>query len=86
MNKREEQDRLAKIILSYLERYGKLCRTDLLKLTLRRCGTPRKFDSIFEYLRRKGFVEKLGEPRSRAPYKITEKGRKFLEVLNSAEG
>lgn len=80
-SRREEQDRLAKIILSCLERRGRVRRTDLLKLTLRQCGTPRKFDSIFEYLRRHGWVEKLGPPRSRAPYRITEKGRKFLDLI-----
>jgi len=81
MSRREEQDHLARIILSCLEKRGRICRTDLLKLTLRQCGTPAKFESLFEYLRRKGFIEKLGEPRTRAPYRITEKGKKFLEVM-----
>jgi len=82
MNRREEQDRLARIILSCLDKRDRICRTDLLKLTLRQCGTPRKFDSVFQYLRRCGWVEKLGPSKSRAPYQITDKGRKFLELLN----
>jgi len=84
LSKREEQDRLARIILSCLEKRGRISRTDLLKLTLRQCGTPQKFNSIFQYLNRRGWVEKLGPPKSRAPYQITEKGRKFLELLNKA--
>jgi len=81
MSHREEQDRLARIILSCLQKRGRICRTDLLKLTMQECGTPRKFDSIFQYLKRCGWVEKLGPPKSRAPYQITEKGRKILELL-----
>jgi len=81
MSRREEQDLLVRIILSCLDKRGNLCRTDLLKLTLRQCGTPRRFEGLFTYLRRKGYVEKLGPAGSRAPYKITEKGKTFLEAL-----
>jgi len=81
MSRREEQDRLARVILSKLEKRGKLCRTDIMKLTLRECGTPALFCSIFEYLRKKGYVQKLGPARTRAPYTITEKGKRFLEVI-----
>jgi len=80
--KREEQDRLARTILTILCK-GNVCRTDLLRLTIKRNSgaTLSRFNAVLMYLHRKGFVDKLGPPRSRAPYKITEKGKRFLEIM-----
>lgn len=71
--------RLAKIVLHELNRMP-LSRTQLEKRTVRGCGTHASFEGIFQYLKENGYVEKSGE-RHRAPYRITEKGKKFLEGL-----
>ena len=80
--KREEQDRLARTILTILCK-GNVCRTDLLRLTIKKNSgaTLSRFNTVFSYLCRKGFVEKLGPTRSRAPYKITDRGARFLEIM-----
>ncbi|NIN01539.1 MAG: hypothetical protein GTO24_26630 [candidate division Zixibacteria bacterium] len=79
---REEQDRLTTIILEELEK-GELRHGDLLKQTLIRCGSRSKFSMIMRYLLRHGFIVKRGRKGGRAPYKITEKGRKQLSILES---
>jgi len=75
----EERLRLAKIVLSELDRRP-LSRTELEKRTIKQCGTHSTFEGIFRYLKQNGYVEKTA-PRHRAPYRITEKGRRFLEGL-----
>lgn len=44
-------------------------------------GSPAVFDSIFAFLVFDGRVRKSGGDK-RAPYCITERGRKFLEALS----
>lgn len=75
----EERLRLAKIVLSELNKQP-LGRTELEKRTVKQCGTHATFEGIFRYLKKKRYLEKT-EQRHRAPYRITEKGRKFLEGL-----
>jgi len=77
---RKEQDRLATIILSVLEREN-VRRTNILKLTLRRCGSPAKFNSIMKYLLDQGYIIKFGKKGTRALYGITEKGKVQLSLL-----
>jgi predicted transcriptional regulator len=75
----QERLRLAKIVLKELNKRP-LRRTELEKRTIRQCGTHNKFVTILRYLKQSGYVEKA-EPKLRAPYRITERGRKFLEGL-----
>lgn len=70
---------LAKVVLAELSK-GPLRRRDLHKRTLRRCGTPATFASILNYLKQHGHVEKMSL-RHTAPYRITEKGMRFLGGL-----
>jgi predicted transcriptional regulator len=75
----QERLRLAKIVLNELNKQP-LRRTELEKRTIRQCGTHNKFVTILRYLKQSGYVEKA-QPKLRAPYRITERGRKFLEGL-----
>ena len=70
---------LAKVVLAELSK-GPLRRRDLHKRTLRRCGTPATFASILNYLKQHGHIEKTSL-RHTAPYRITEKGMRFLGGL-----
>ena len=70
---------LAKIVLKELERQP-LSRTELEKRTVRKAGTHATFEGIFRFLVQSGYVQKSGQ-KHRAPYVITEKGSKFLEVI-----
>ena len=72
--------RLAKIVLAELSEAGPLRYTELHKRTLRQCGTPATFNSIFSYLKQHGHVKKTSTKHT-APYRITEKGKRFLEGL-----
>ena len=74
----EEKLKLAKIVLSKLEDGPKRW-TELLKLTLAECGTPHKFQSILDFLLEKGYVDRP----ERGLYRITDKGRQFLQALNN---
>lgn len=71
--------RLAKVVLAELSKEP-LRRRDLHKRTLRRCGTPATFSSILYYLKEHGHVEKASIKHT-SPYRITEKGMRFLEGL-----
>jgi len=75
----QERLRLAKIVLSELER-NPLRRTQLEKKTVMHCGTHSTFEGIFHYLKQNGYLEKA-EAKHTAPYRITEKGRRFLGGL-----
>jgi DNA-binding PadR family transcriptional regulator len=70
---------LAKVVLAELSK-GPLRRRDLHKRTLRQCGTPATFTSTLNYLKQRGHVEKMSTKHT-APYRITEKGKRFLEGL-----
>ena len=70
---------LAKIVLKELNRQP-LSRTELEKRTVRKAGTHATFEGIFRFLVQSGYVQKSGQ-KHRAPYLITEKGAKFLEVI-----
>jgi len=75
----KERLRLAKIVLAELSKQP-LRLVELEKRTVKQCGTHAKFQSIFRFLKQNGYVEKAGTQRT-APYRITEKGQKFLEGL-----
>jgi DNA-binding PadR family transcriptional regulator len=79
MRRLRERLHLAKIVLNEL-RKSPLGRTELEKRTVRRCGTHGTFEGIFRFLVQNGYVEKSGREH-RAPYIITERGRKLLEGL-----
>ncbi len=79
MRRLKDRMNLAKTVLKELERQP-LCRTELEKRTVRKSGTHATFEGIFRYLVQSGYVQKSGQ-KHRAPYVITEKGAKFLEVL-----
>ena len=70
---------LAKIVLHELDK-APTSRTQLEKRATRKCGTHASFESIFQFLKESGYLEKTAE-RHRAPYRITEKGKKLLEGL-----
>ena len=70
---------LAKVVLAELSKEP-LRRRDLHKRTLRHCGTPATFVSILNYLKQQGHIEKASTKHT-APYRITEKGMRFLEGL-----
>ena len=70
---------LAKVVLAELSKEP-LRRRDLHKRTLRRCGTPATFASTLNYLKQHGHIKKTSTKHT-APYRITEKGMRFLEGL-----
>jgi len=73
--------RLARVVLAELVKAGGgLRRRDLEKRTLIKCGTRATFDSILAFLKAQGYIAKASE-RHTAPYQITDKGKRFLEVL-----
>jgi predicted transcriptional regulator len=84
VGKFEEKLQLTKVILTSLEKQG-LSRTSLLKRVIDACGSPAKFDTIFDWLKDNGYVAKAGEGH-RAGYVITWKGRQFLAGLIAKEG
>ncbi|MEM3596512.1 MAG: hypothetical protein QXJ53_00035 [Candidatus Bathyarchaeia archaeon] len=82
MKKRERDLHLARIVLAELVRAGSLRRRDLEKRTLIKCGTRATFDSILAFLKNQGYITKASAEHT-APYKITDKGKRFLEALSS---
>jgi predicted transcriptional regulator len=76
----EERLKLAKVILHKLS-IEPLPRSLLNKRFIQQSGTSAIFEGIFKFLIQSGYVEKNGSAH-RAPYCITEKGRRFLEGLS----
>jgi len=70
---------LAKIVLAQLNQQN-LRYTQLYKRVLAHCGTPSSFERVFLFLKQGGYVEKSGGEHI-APYRITERGKRFLEVI-----
>jgi DNA-binding PadR family transcriptional regulator len=79
MRRLTERIQLAKATLHELSRQP-LCRTELEKRTVRRYGTHATFEGIFHFLVDGGYMEKT-QPKHRAAYTITEKGKKLLEAI-----
>ena len=79
MRRLTERMNLAKTVLKELDRQP-LCRTELEKRTVRKQGTHATFEGIFRYLVQCGYVVK-SDQKHRAPYTLTGKGAKLLEVL-----
>ncbi len=79
MRRLTERIHLAKTVLHELSRQP-LSRTELEKRTTRKTGTHATFEGIFQYLIQAGYIQK-NEQKHRAPYVLTEKGAKFLEVI-----
>ncbi len=82
MSKLEERMRLAAAILRSLEE-GPKRYTTLLRLTLDLQGTPSRFIYLLRWLEERGYVEKTGRKETSAPWRITEKGRKFFEAISN---
>lgn len=81
--KDQERDLLRKTILELLMK-GRVCWTDLKKKVLGSCqpfATDRTFSHQIRYLEKAGYIEKLGEKGTRAPYEITEKGKRLLSLF-----
>lgn len=79
MRNLEERLRYAKVVLREVSREP-CSRTFLAKRFIQASGSPASFESIFSFLRVNGYVEKVSAAH-RAPYRITERGRRFLEGL-----
>ncbi|MEM2108747.1 MAG: hypothetical protein QXL10_05645 [Candidatus Bathyarchaeia archaeon] len=79
MRNLEERLRYAKLILREVSREP-CSRTFLTKRFVQASGSPASFASLFRFLRDNGYVEKASAAH-RAPYRITERGRRFLEGL-----
>jgi len=75
----EKHRELAIKILNALER-GDYCWGDLLRKTL---STPGRFSRVMKSLRGDELIQKLGGSGSRAPYRVTEKGKKQLQIWKS---
>ena len=78
-----ERDQLRKTILELLMK-GRVCWTDLKKKVLGSCqpfATDRTFSHQMRYLEKTGYIKKLGEKGTRAPYEITEKGKRLLSLF-----
>jgi predicted transcriptional regulator len=75
---------LAMVMLRELERSGGLKglgHTMLENLSYRKHGfSHARFEWMFVYLRENGFLQKSGDAQ-RAPYVITERGRRLLKAL-----
>jgi DNA-binding PadR family transcriptional regulator len=74
-----ERLRLARCVLRELSRQP-LQRSELTRRAIQRGGSYASFNSILSYLVESGYVEKSGAEH-RAPYRVTERGLKFLEVM-----
>ncbi len=74
----ENRMKLAKTILKELAK-GPHRYTELLRETITECRTPYRFNYIFYWLKKKGYVTK-GEGRQE-PYSITEKGEELLKII-----
>ena len=72
----EKHRELATRILRVLEK-GDHCWGDLLRKTL---SMPGRFSRVMKSLREDELVQKLGGKGGRAPYRITEKGKKQLQI------
>ncbi len=83
MGKFEEKLRLAKVILTELEKKP-IQRVELLKHVIQACGSPARFDSTFNWLKETGRISKAGRSH-KDPYKITWKGTQFLAGLSAEE-
>ncbi|MEM1564034.1 MAG: hypothetical protein QW161_05125 [Candidatus Bathyarchaeia archaeon] len=75
-----EQENLERIVLAELLKAGPLSYTQLYKRTLKLCGTPATFEAIFNHLKATGRIAKTASSH-RAPYIITDKGKRFLEGI-----
>ena len=81
MKSLDERLTLAKTVLRELSREP-LSRTRLDKKVTGKIGTHASFEGMFRYLIQKGCIEKSGQNK-RDPYRITEKGKRFLEGLEA---
>lgn len=81
MRSLEERLTLAKTILRELSKEP-LPRIILDKRTTYEFGTHATFEGMFQWLFQKGCLEKSGQ-KKRDPYRITAKGRKFLDALEA---
>ena len=78
-----ERDQLRKTILELLMK-GRVCWTDLKKKVLgsrQPFATDRTFSHQMKYLEKAGYIKKLGEKGTRAPYEITQKGKRLLSLF-----
>lgn len=73
---------LMRVVLAELNKAGFLRRRDLETLTRVHCGTRAIFDRIFSLLKEEGYIQKTSVKHT-APYRITEKGRRFLGIFKN---
>jgi len=76
----EQQLSYSKVVLRSLVKRGPLSRSKLEKIFFASSGTHSKFEGTFSFLKRNGYVEKASE-KHRAPYFITERGKRLLEGI-----
>ena len=81
MKSLDERLTLAKTVLRELSKEP-LSRTRLDKKVTHKIGTHASFEGMFHYLIQKGYIEKSGQNK-RDPYRITEKGKRFLGGLGA---
>jgi predicted transcriptional regulator len=84
MERFTEKSRLIKVILESLKREPQR-REKLLKNVLARCGSTAKFNSVFSWLVKQGYIAKVSEKHT-APFTLTVKGRKRLTAIYEEEG
>ena len=70
--------KLAILILKELEKQP-IGHSKLETIVIRKSGTHSTFTSMFRSLKAEGYLRKSG-PEYRAPYVITDKGRRFMEL------
>lgn len=79
MRNLEERLKYAKVILCAVSREP-LGRTALCKRFVVASGSPASFDGLMRFLVRNGYIEKASSAH-RAPYRVTDRGKRFLEGL-----
>jgi len=73
----------SKAILKTLARHS-FCWSDLERKVIDVCPTHSVFARTMQFLLRNGLIKKTGRKGQRTPYRITEKGRKQLEIWQSS--
>lgn len=81
MSKLEERMRLAAAILRSLAE-GPKRYTALMRLALGAQASPSRFIYLLRWLEGRGYIKKGGRKETSAPWRITEKGKRFLEAIS----
>lgn len=81
MSKLEERIHLAAAILRSLDEEPKRY-TVLMRLALGIQASPSRFIYLLRWLEGRGYIEKSGRRETSAPWRITERGRRFLDAIS----